>query len=145
MTPAAQLVVRVSTAPWIPVEQVRVIVNGRVAMASDVSQALVVADHLGTQVATSKIQFPLGEHLTSPRQGTNVADAWLIVEAGSQLPTVIDADDDGLPDLADPNARPDRMLADYVAMVPGAWPLAFTNPFLIDVDGNGWQAPGLTP
>ena len=146
VTPAAQLVVRVSTAPWIPVEQVRVIVNGRVAMASDVSQALVVADHLGTQFATSKIQFPLGELLTATRQGTTkVADAWLIVEAGSELPGVYDPDDDGLPDLMNPNERPDRMLSDYVAIVPGAWPLAFTNPFLIDVDGNGWQAPGLAP
>jgi len=27
--------------------------------------------------------------------------------------------------------------------VPGSFPIAFTNPFIIDVDGGGWQAPGL--
>jgi hypothetical protein len=73
------------------------------------------------------------------------SDAWLIVEAGTDLPAVVVADGDGLPELADPGLSPDPALSDYQAIVPGAWPIAFTNPFLIDVDGNGWHPPGLTP
>ena len=49
---------------------------------------------------------------------------------------------DGLPDLPDLGA-PSSALAPYQAIVPGALPIAFTNPFLIDVDGGGWEAPGL--
>ena len=93
----------------------------------------------GLQAATSGvIRFQLGQLL-------NTKDSWLLVEAGVNLPGVYDPDDDGLPDLYEPNVKPGRTLSDYVAIVPNAWPLAFTNPFLIDVDGNGWQAPGLTP
>jgi hypothetical protein len=29
-------------------------------------------------------------------------------------------------------------------VTPGVWPTAFTNPFLLDLDGNGtWEAPGI--
>jgi hypothetical protein len=28
-------------------------------------------------------------------------------------------------------------------VAPHAWPEGFTNPLFIDVDGNGWTAPGL--
>ena len=61
-----------------------------------------------------------------------------------QLPEVFDIDGDGLPDLAEPETeRPGPMLDPTTsAIVPGAWPIAFTNPFLIDVDGNGWKPPG---
>jgi hypothetical protein len=147
VTPDAQLVVNVSAAPWIPVEHLRVIVNGRIVggrspgEAVDVSSEFIGADHLATSKTTMNTKkFRLSSLLEGGR------DAWLVVEVGAPLPAVFDPDDDGLPDLVDPNARPDRnLLSDYAAIVPGAWPLAFTNPFLIDVDGNGYQAPGLTP
>jgi len=145
VSPDAQLVVRVSAAPWIPVEELRVIVNGRIVggrapgVPIDVSSEFIGADHLGTTPTTMTKKYPLSPLLEG-------GDIWLVVEVGSPLPQVFDPDDDGLPDLVEPGARPDRnLLSDYAAIVPGAWPLAFTNPFLIDVDGNGWQAPGLTP
>ena len=77
-------------------------------------------------------------------------DAWLVVEAGLKLPDAVDVDGDGLPDLADADipGRPDRLTDprfDFNAIAPGAWPAAFTNPFLIDVAGDGWKAPGLAP
>jgi hypothetical protein len=147
VSPDAQLVVRVAAAPWIPVQQVRVIVNGRIVggknpgEAIDVSSEFIGADHLGTTATTMS---PKTFRLSSLLEGAR--DAWLVVEVGSPLPEVFDPDDDGLPDLRYPNERPDRnLLSDYAAIAPYAWPLAFTNPFLIDVDGNGWQAPGLTP
>jgi hypothetical protein len=117
-----------------------VIINGAVTRL-DVSKDPMNIDHFGTQVLKTTRSMPLQDRLRG-------ADAWLIVEAGLPLPDAPDVDGDGLPDLANPNiaGRPDRdddPRFDYWAIAPGSWPLAFTNPFLIDVDGGGWQAPGL--
>jgi hypothetical protein len=139
----AQLIVNVTSAPWIPVEEIRVYVNDQIVgpngpgIPIDVASEFIGANHLATSPITMQPKsYPLSALVGS-------SDAWLVVEVGYALPP-FDVDDDGLPDLNEPNARPKR-LSDYVAIVPGAWPLAFTNPFLIDVDGNGWQAPGLRP
>ncbi|HSS37192.1 MAG TPA: hypothetical protein VLT58_00340, partial [Polyangia bacterium] len=75
-------------------------------------------------------------------------DAWVVVEAGLAQDTPPDNDGDGLPDLPDTDipGRPARLSDkrfDLQAVAPGVWPAAFTNPFLIDVDGGGWTAPGL--
>jgi hypothetical protein len=146
VSPSAQLTIRVATAPWIPVAELRVIVNGKIVGGKspgepiDISAEFVAIDHLGTLPARMNPKtLPLSALLEGGR------DAWLIVEVGFPLPSVVDTDNDGLPELADAVDRPDRDLVDYVAIVPGARPLAFTNPFLIDVDGNGWQPPGLAP
>ena len=75
------------------------------------------------------------------------ADVWLIVEAGLRCRRADDADGDGLPDMVEsdiprrPDDRDDRLRLQVIA--PGCWPVAFTNPFLIDLDGGRWQAPGL--
>jgi len=137
--PSAQLVVKVSTAPWIPVEQVRVIVNGSVVRTWDVSHDLVSSDPHGTQVLkTAMMSYALD---TMALGGGR--DLWVVVEAGFELADEIpDIDGDGLPDL--PDMTPGSELAVYQAIVPGAWPIAFTNPFLLDVNGDGvWEAPGL--
>ncbi|MDP6943486.1 MAG: hypothetical protein QF464_05000, partial [Myxococcota bacterium] len=93
-------------------------------------------------------------------------DAWLVVEAGAPLWLASDLDDDGVIETTDNNGdgvvdaadqgvdedtwyqeppRPQegdpRYHVDTVA--PGTWPTAFTNPFVLDLDGDGWQAPGL--
>ena len=44
-----------------------------------------------------------------------------------------------VPDPTDP-ADP-RFLVTRV--VPGAWPIGFTNPLILDLDGNGWTPPGV--
>jgi hypothetical protein len=57
-----------------------------------------------------------------------------------------DSDGDGLPDLPEMD-NPIRVDGDQrfdvEAIAPGVWPTAFTNPFLLDLDGGGWTAPGL--
>jgi hypothetical protein len=90
-------------------------------------------------------------------------DAWLVVEAGARLPLVGDLeDDDGLPDTTDNNAdgvvdardeigkfqEPERAPESdprfhVQALAPGTLPMAFTNPFVIDWAGDGFDAPGL--
>jgi hypothetical protein len=91
-----------------------------------------------------ELVFPLAPLL----EGTT-KDAWMVVEAGLEQGPVPDLDDDGLPDLPEEEV-PGRPAAtseprfDLEAIAPGVWPTAFTNPFLLDLDANGWQAPGLS-
>src|SRR5690606_27756761 len=98
---------------------------------------------------------------------TDSRDAWIVVEAGLPLVSAADLDDDGLLDTtdahgdgvideADRNATaedehyvepPMPTISDprfhlYV-IAPGSYPAAFTNPILVDRDGDGWAAPGL--
>jgi len=143
----AELVVTVTAAPWIPITKVRVIVNGVVKLLFEKPAEFVGADPLGTKFLTKTFDNPPVRVLSllKPDREKPPVDAWLIVEAGADLPDPVDVDGDGLPDLVETGAPPTGGLSDYQAIVPGAWPVAFTNPFLIDVDGNGWQAPGLAP
>jgi hypothetical protein len=155
VSPSAELVINVATAPWIPVTEVRVIVNGRIVndktVAAEAGKPIDVSkyfagNHLGTQALTMP---PIRLALSALLNGV-AGDAWLIVEAGLALPAAGDVDGDGLPDLADADipGRPDRLTDArfaFHAIAPGAWPAAFTNPFLLDVAGDGWKAPGLAP
>ncbi len=141
----ATLHVTVSAAPWIPVEEVRIFVNGRQLPADTVQvQQPATWDPLGGQpIRYADAQVNLSALL--PGSG----DAWLVVEAGMHQDTPPDTDGDGLPDLpdADVPGRPDSLgdhRFDLQAIAPGVWPAAFTNPFFIDVDGDGqWKPPGL--
>lgn len=136
----ARLGINITVAPWIPVTEIRIIVNGVVNRIPTTKDFPMVMNHFGTQplFATPR-DLPLDGYL--PASG----DAWLIVEAGIALDDAVDLDGDGLPDLTDNDllGLSDPSLDDYHAIAPGAWPVAFSNPFLLDIDGNGWQAPGL--
>jgi hypothetical protein len=97
-----------------------------------------------------RVPIPLDETVLP---GTG--DAWIVVEAGlhqEMPPDDEDGESDGLPDLPDsdlprrpPNsAEPnipgiDRF--DLEAIAPGVWPVAFTNPFLLNRDGGKWTPP----
>jgi hypothetical protein len=141
----ATLTVSVSAAPWIPVSEVRVFVNGEQVRTISVASFFANAEHFGTQPASARITIPLAPLL--PGKG----DAWLIVEAGLEQPIPPDDEDgvsDGLPDLPDDDlpVRPRSVndpRFDVEAVTPGIWPTAFTNPFLLDLDGGDWAAPGL--
>lgn len=161
----ARLEVEVRAAPWIPVSEVRVIVNGRVvATATDGFAA--PADPFG---AAGLVRWQGSWALAELLAGTGGGDAWLLVEAGLPLGLTADLDDDGvvdttdndgdgdvdlgdvakdeetgpLADPADPVAWSDDPRFHVCAVAPGTWPLAFTNPWLLDMDGGGWEAPGL--
>ncbi len=134
----------VSGAPWIPIEEVRLIVNGKIERkitAGGVDQ-IVEVNHFAPEPWRVRLApIPLSQVISEG------GDYWLVVEAGMELPNVKDMKDldgDGLPDLQEGLTRPDA-IADLQAIAPGVWPVAFSNPFLIDRDGNGWTAPGLPP
>jgi hypothetical protein len=143
----AMLDVEVRAAPWVPVTEVRFIVNGQVARTISGGDIMTPTDAFGTDgVVRWRGQVNVRELLGN-------RDGWIIVEAGVALPPARDSDDDGLIDLVDGDG--DGALDDtemhrpadghprfHVHVVsPGILPLAYTNPFVVDVDGNGWRAP----
>jgi hypothetical protein len=141
--PKSKLTIAIAAAPWIPVTDVRVYVNGALATTRDVSAMFEGHNHFGLLPVRGSVEIPLTD-LTLPA-GT---DAWIVVEAGLEQDLPPDDDDDGLPDLPDgdlptrPASTDERF--DLEAIAPGVWPVAFTNPFLLDRNGEpGWQAPGL--
>jgi hypothetical protein len=145
--PKSTLTISIATAPWIPVTQVRVFVNGALATTRDVTAMFTGKNHFGLEaVRGNKVFIPLSA-LALP-----AGDVWIVVEAGMDQDLPPDDDGDGLPDLADADlpTRPpsagephiDRF--DLEAVAPGVWPVAFTNPFLLERNGTpGWQPPGL--
>ena len=163
----ATLNIDLSAAPWVPIQEVRIIVNGE--LVRTLRDELAPAGDplaLTPSVRLSALQIPLSELL--PPSG----DAWLVVEAGQSLQETADLNCDGLPDTGDnngdgrvdwqdvegideaptaaclettgplssPPASTDRTSPEYLfqAVVPGGYPLAFTNPLIFDRDGNGF-------
>jgi hypothetical protein len=150
--------ITVKAAPWIPVHEVRVVTSKGTRV---LAQLAPIPDPFGTDVLRYHAQIPLADLVAG-------ADDFLIVEAGMRYPLAADLDDDGVLDTTDNNgdgvvdeddveegedvgplqAPPDptdpadeRFWVTRVAR--GAWPSGFSNPILIDVDGNGWTPPGL--
>lgn len=107
---------RVEAAPWVPVKEVRVLVNGKVV------QRYVDLPGLDSQPVLRKeaeIQLRLER------------DGFVTLEAGTPLPDELDA------------AYP-PVSGTYAEIAPGLVPLAFANPVFVDVDGNGrFDPPGL--
>ncbi len=163
--PDAALHIEVAAAPWVVVDEVRVIVNGVVARRLQVPEALVApADPFGGAASVRvDADVPLSELLDGVP-----GDAWIVVEAGRPLWPAEDLDDDGVPDTTDTNgdgaidaadqvdpddedtwwAEPPRPAPDDAGfhqwiVAPGTWTAAFTNPLLIDRGGDGWTPPGL--
>jgi hypothetical protein len=107
--------VRVQTASWVPVHQIRLVVNGR-------EQVVVfdpVADNDGLFEALD-ISHDFELALTQ--------DAWVVAEAGWPLGW----------------ERDPELLGLYADVAPEFLPIGFTNPIFLDVDGDGiWTPPGI--
>ncbi len=158
----AEIVVTVTAVPWVPVSEVRFVVNGEVRRTEPVPLAD-GGDPAGADRSVT-VRAPLAALVGGVR-----GDAWLVVEAGLPLPAAADLDDDGIAETLDTNgdgsvdrrdvpaddeddeerrfpapARPgpDDARFHYDVVAPGAWPYAFTNPFVLDLDGGGWKGPG---
>ena len=77
-----------------------------------------------------------------PDTGDNNSDGtidWQDVEGLEEAPTAACLDSSG--PLTNPPAPTDRTSPEYFfhAVVPGGYPLAFTNPLIFDRDGNGFS------
>lgn len=162
-SPAAKLDLEVRAAPWIPVEEVRIFVNGKVERTIRGAELATPADPFGQEgLVRYRGSIPIAELLSAvPAE----EDAWLVVEAGLPLPSALDLDDDGLPDTTDNDGNgvidardhAGRAEADWYAeparpregdprfhayaIVDGHHSTAFTNPFLLDRRGDGWRPP----
>lgn len=159
----SSLHITVDAMPWIPVEEVRIIVNGRlVRTLRDLKPA---GDPFG-DVPVRRYQ---GDMLVADLLAglPPDRDAYIIIEAGLPLVQAADLDDDGYLDTTDNNEdgvineadrvgrdegdtfreppRPKENDARYHAYIiaPGHWATAFTNPFLIDRGAPGFSGPGL--
>lgn len=162
--PGGTLDIDLASASWIPVEELRVVVNGETVHTVPLG---LVPDPANPFAGRQSLSLPLDGLLPAGR------DAWLSLEVGAPLPEVADLDCDGMPDTGDNNrdgridwqdveayaGRPApeataagcldevgplrRLVAEqlpgtvYEALVPGGLPFAFTNPWLFDGDGDG--------
>jgi hypothetical protein len=149
--------ITVKAAPWIPLDEVRIVTS----TGTQVIAQLAAPDNpFGTDVVRYQAQLPLASLVSR--------DDFIIVEAGLAYPLAADLDNDGVVDTGDNNGdgRVDQADVeedeDVGPLVPpadpidpadrrflltrivrGGWPEGFANPIFIDVDGNGWTAPGL--
>lgn len=168
----AKLHLKVSAAPWVPVDEVRIIVNGNVVKTISGAELTHPADPFGT---TGLLRYQGNLALSDLLQGSG--DAWLVVEAGTRLPAAADfggpggEGPDGIPDTGDnngdgvvdrndiekgsdygplhtpaPPTRESDPLFHFSQVVTGGYPMSFTNPFILDRNGNGhFDAPGAVP
>jgi hypothetical protein len=107
--------VSVAAAPWVPVEEVRLLVDGEVARTF-------------RRPPAGPEGFRLDEHL----ELTVRRDAFVTVEAGAPLDT-------------DRRRWSREHAGPYALVAPGFVPQAISNPIWLDVDGDGvFTPPGLT-
>ncbi|WP_257303509.1 hypothetical protein [Geothrix campi] len=102
-------------ADWVPVDEVRVVVNGVAQVVPMSSFTASTSDFLLRTATLSGIAMPSGK------------DAWVVVEAGVPLSTT-GAYQAGTP---------------WNKIMKGLYPIAVTNPVFVDVDGGGYTPPGL--
>ncbi|MBW2456403.1 MAG: PHP domain-containing protein [Deltaproteobacteria bacterium] len=155
VTGDSQLRIDLRAAPWIPVEEIRIVVNGQVVetIAAGLGQAT-------DPFASQAVDVYQGALALDTLLATAPGDAWIVVEAGLPLWPALDLDDDGLVETTDTNGDGAINGADdgYVGpktpeeddpryhhhvIAPGTYSTCFSNPLLIDRDGDGWEAPGL--
>lgn len=115
--PAATVTVTISLyAPdWVPVDEVRIVVNGVPQVVSLSSFTASATDFRLRTATLSGIPMPAGK------------DAWVVVEAGVPLATA-GAYAAGTP---------------WNKIMRGIYPIAVTNPVFVDVNGGGYTPPGL--
>lgn len=116
------LAVTVRAPNWVPVEEVRVIANGYVVMSFDAETLPAVLQPTVEPWSSSTedvVRFDATLSVNVP------VDTYFLVEAGAKL---------------SPTPEPTGF---FSTIVPGAVPIAFSNPIFVDADGGGFVGPGL--
>jgi hypothetical protein len=115
--PAATVSLSISLyAPdWVPVDEVRVVVNGAAPIPVPLSAFTASTTDARLRTATVSVPMPVGK------------DAWLVVEAGV------------------PRTQTGPYLAGtpWNKIMKGIYPIAITNPIFVDANGGGYTPPGL--
>jgi hypothetical protein len=110
--------VRVRAAPWVPVPEVRLVVNG----------VITHVEPIPPESRDLKEPFEKTFFFNVPAQPF---DTYVLAEAGWTL------------DVPYPVGK-EKELGDYAVVAPGYLPMAFTNPIWIDEDGDGvWTGTGV--
>ncbi len=99
---------------WVPVDEVRIIVNGLVVQTLDPSTFGVGGD-FRQRTLSVPVNLPTNK------------DAWIVVEAGVSLA----------------QTGPYRPGTPWAKIQKGMYPIAITNPVFVDVNGGGYLPPGL--
>lgn len=110
----ASLSISIYAPDWVPVDEVRVVVNG-VVQVVPVASFTASATDSRLRTATVDLTLPAGK------------DAWVVVEAGVPLGT----------------AGPYRAGTPWHKIMKGIYPIAISNPVFVDADGGGYTPPGL--
>ena len=118
------LSIRVTSPAWIPVDEVRVLVNGAVAQTFDASSKPAVNPVPADVESSGKTLRFKGKAKVALER-----DSFIIVEAGVPIPG------DGQPGPTSPEP--------LNTVVPGVVPYAATNPIFVDVGDDGYTPPGL--
>jgi hypothetical protein len=92
----ARLAIKVSAAPWVYLDELRIVVNGKIVKTIDTGLVEPSDPYGRTGLVRHEDSFALSELLEA---GTK--DTWLVVEAGARLPLTGDLDCDGVPDTSD--------------------------------------------
>lgn len=173
----AKVAVKLTAAPWVPVQEIRFVVNGNVVKTLGPEALTHPTEPFG---AGGLVRYE-GEVALSELLAGVQKDAWLVIEAGDPLPLAGDLGGgqgsgdgcagqipDGVPDTGDNNGDGKVDCGDveegkdygplniptppvdeshprfhFSRVVHNGYPFAYTNPFVIDRDGNGkFDAPG---
>jgi hypothetical protein len=102
---------------WVPVDEIRVVVNGQTAATIANPKAAFTRSTDDSRYYTGTISVPV----------PTGRDAWLVVEAGAPL-SATGAYRQGTP---------------WNIVMKGIYPVAITNPIFMDLNGGGYAPPGL--
>jgi hypothetical protein len=159
--PGDRIAITVSAPPWVPVEEVRVVTSAGTRVLATASDLVHPVDPFGVAgVIRFRREVALADLISR--------DDFIIIEAGLRYPRAVDLDDDGVVDTSDndgdgdvdaddvepdedvgPLAPPPDPLDEtdprfwMTRVVPLSFPAGFSNPVIVDLDGNGWTPPGL--
>jgi hypothetical protein len=160
----ARLRVAVAAAPWVPIDELRIFVNAVEVKHLGTDAFSHPTDPFGSGgLSRLTVEVSLAELLANVPAGV---DAWIVVETGTALPIAADLggglnnEKDGIVDTGDNNGDgvvdtrditgdkpygplnvppppPASSPLYHFYQVTSGYPFAFTNPFLLDRNGNG--------
>ncbi len=137
--------ITVSAPAWVPVDEVRLLENGKVVMTFDANSKVKVNPAPSDPTSNQGVER---FKVTGLKVKPSKKDSFFTVEAGIKLPIVADLNGDGVVDTGDTNGDGKVDAADrgfvqppsppiYAQIAPGFTSLGFTNPIFIDRNGNG--------